>query len=120
MGRYGLTRESETGTVYHPSGAMSVKIQIVRPSEASERLRCSLVYEVHGGEVAAAGLERIATRLGEDAWNRREETTADGKEMTIWSIMIHGRQGELFHILPGDGRRPGVMAIQFSTGRQAA
>ena len=115
MAKHGLTDERSAGTVYHPSGAISIKVQIVRRGETTERLRCSLVYELEDAPAASAAMEQIAIRLGEDAWDRREIVTQDGRDMVVWRVLAADKQGELFHVpfrgLERDGL--GIMVIQF-------
>ncbi len=115
MARHGLVDDRGGGTVYHSTGVISIKVQKVRPGQETERLRCSLVYELPDGPGASAAIEKIALRLGEDAWDRREMTTRSGSAMTVWRVLVGDKNGELFHVpfrsLDRDGL--GIMVIQF-------
>ena len=109
MARFGLVEEDETNTVRNPAGTLSATVR-TPPEEPAE---CWVGYS--GAEAAPAGgaVEGIALRLGEDAWDRRAGSLDDGRPMVVWSVLIHGARGTLFHVPPADDARTGYMGLRF-------
>lgn len=114
---YGLTRTAATGTVFHPSGTMSLKIQAAQSASGQEVRRCSLVHEDPDSAAETGEIQRLIGAIGGKVTGTRETSfrTPDGgtRPGTVWTVSVDGRDGELMHIPYQGPRKLGSFILQF-------
>jgi len=116
LAEHGMTRTAPTGTVYHPSGTVSVKIHTM-DGAGGQRRRCSVVYEDPDREAALVEIDGLRQSLGVQMFSPRGTTLTRGdgsvRRATVWTLEIGGQRGTFIHMPFDGGRDLGALIAEF-------
>ena len=110
MARFGLVEEDETNTVRNPAGTLSATVR-TPPEEPAE---CWIGFSDAGRAVRDnGGREHRAAAGGRRLGPARPAAWTTGRPMEVWSVLIHGARGALFHVPPTEGADRGYVGLRF-------
>lgn len=110
MVRAGL-EPAPTGTLYHPSGTLSAKVQNRPDEDGGRAIRCSVVYE---GTNSAAVSTLMRARLvpsGEGA--APAQITVGGRPAEAWRVETAAGTGAFYHLPNQNDGKLGALFAQF-------